>query len=654
MERPTFAGAVLFVATLSGLPGVAGCSGPPPQTQTAPPPPSRPSKQAGQTAVTQAPSGSVRFLDPAAASSWSFPDSATRRGRAERLAKKLQLQLDSEHDRAVTGAGFTFALVVDGDVVLLHGRGVADLENQRVATPDTIYRIASVTKTLTASAIVALRDDGKLTLSDPLAAHLPELDVVYPHRDASPIRVEQVLTHSAGLMRSGPYAELARASTEADLVTAMQMPLTSDPGLGHRYSNFGFGLLGLVVAREGRGTYRDFVRTRLLEPLGMSSSGFDLAALPSERLAVGYRQGARGTYSPVPMSANGAGEAAGGMYSTARDMAAWIRFQLQAWPPRNDPDDAPMKRASLREMHTPRLPYALAFADVSGETSRAQSKSVGLAWEVTKGCYFDRLVGHDGDLEGFHARVRFDVDRNFGFVLLGNTDGADLTGVAERVLDTIVTEDALAPRRREPAAVLVERTSAALARLGSTWREEDHATTFSETLRSQFTSTNAIALGERIAKDVGTCTYARPEAVTDALDAELVFTCERGTLRATARGTGTPLQLYGFRVDVMKPANEDQLAVASAIVRRMTSRDDAALAKELHTKGVASSAKMLLEAGREAGACRVEGGEVSPWSHAASFRLGCAKTRATLRLQERASGVLDIVAIDTPPRKCLR
>jgi CubicO group peptidase (beta-lactamase class C family) len=593
-----------------------------------------------------------QFLDPGIASSWTFPDAAKRKAQAQHLAAKLSAQLDSEHDRATTGAGFAFALVVDGEVVLLKAKGIADLENKRVATPDTIYRVASITKTFTATSVMALRDENKVGLEDPLAAHLAELDVAYPHRDSPPIRIRQVLTHSAGLARSGPYAELARPSTEADLIEAMKLPLTSDPGLGHRYSNFGFGVLGLMVGRKAGMPYRDFVRTRLLEPLGMTSSSFDLAKLPPDRLAVGYRHEGPGL-APFPMTANGAGEAAGGLYSSARDMAEWIRFQLAAWPPRDDPDEAPVKRATLREMHTPHLPFAIGSSVIAGGASRAHSRSVGLAWEVLKGCYFDRLVGHDGDLDGFHARLRFDADRNLGFVLLGNSDNGDMSGVLDRLLDTIATEDMLAPRKRDPAPALIERANDAVKRLGTSWKDDDHTQAFTETLRSGFGLAEAVALGGRIAKDVGTCTYARAESVTDALDAELLYQCSRGMLRASVRGTGTPLRLFGFKIDVMKPANDDQLAVAKELVLRMQTRDDAALAKALQTKAVATQSKLLLKAGIDAGACKVEGGDVSPWSRAATFRLSCAKTRATLRLQQRSSGAVDLLGIDTPT-KCLR
>lgn len=614
-----------------------------------------PSSSSSSSAPAPPPSAQEqRFLEPNVAASWTFPDGPSRKDRAQRLAAKLSTQLDSEYDRATTGMGVAFALVIDGEIVLVKAKGLADLENKRVATPDTIFRIASVTKTFTATSVMMLRDEGKLQLGDPLSVHLPELDVAYPHRDNAPIRVENMLTHSAGLMRSGPYAELTRPSTEADLIEAMKLPLTSDPALGHKYSNLGFGLLGLVVTRKSKMPYRDFVRSRLLEPLGMTSSGFDLTKLPPDKLAVGYRHDGAGL-SPLPMTANGAGESAGGLYASARDMAAWIRMNLAAWPPRNDAEDLPVRRSTLREMHLPHLPFAIGSAAITGQSSRANTKSVGLAWEVLRGCYFERLVGHDGDLDGFHARLRFDADRNVGFVLLGNSDAGDMTGVAERMLDTIATEDLLAARRREPAPDLIERTKEAVKRIGSgAWTSDDHDAMFAERFRSQFTLAEATSLGARIAKDAGACTYTRAENVIDGLDAELVFRCTKGVLRASSRGTGTPLRLFGFKVDVMTPADSDQIAVAKEIVLRMRAKDDAALAATLKTKAVGTTSKMLQRAGAEAGACTVDGGDVSPWTRSAVFRLSCAKTKgATLRIQQRDSGSIDVLAIDTPV-KCLR
>jgi CubicO group peptidase (beta-lactamase class C family) len=511
--------------------------------RTAPPP--VPTAEAAPGAgLAGSSSRPLRFGDPEAAVRWAFPDAPRRREAARRLAAKLAAQLDVEHDRGATGPGFSFALVVDGDVVLRHANGLADVEGGRAATPETIYRIASITKTFTATAVMALRDEGRLATSDPLSAHLPELDAVYPHRDSSPIRIEQVLTHSAGLARSGRYAELARPSTEADLVDAMALPLADDPGIAHHYSNLGFGLLGLMAGRTAGMPYRELIRTRLLAPLGMTSSAFDVAALPHERVAISYERDG----SPIQATANGAAEGAGGMWSTAPDLARWIRFQLAAWPPRDDPDDGPVRRATLREMQMPRVPIAM----IPG-APRAHALSVGLAWEITTGCYFDRLVGHDGVLEGFRSALRLDVDRALGFVLLTNSEAADVRGIAERLLDTIATEDLLARRRREPAPALVARVEDVLRRLGSSWTDADHEEAFTGGLRKDLGRADAVALGRRIDEDAGSCRYARAESVDDALDAELSFECARGALRVVARASGKPLRLAAFKVTFVRP-----------------------------------------------------------------------------------------------------
>jgi CubicO group peptidase (beta-lactamase class C family) len=628
------------------------------------PPPARPLESAGSpTPLPTAADASraQRFVDRDSAASWTFADASVRRDHGQRLAAKLAAQLDAEPlppssgTNAASGVGFAFALVLDGEPVLFKARGGADAESRRPATPDTIYRIASITKTFTATAIMILRDEGKLALADPLATHLTELDPPYPHQDAPPLRIEQILSHSAGLVRSGPYAELARPSTEADLVEAMRLPLANDPGLGHRYSNFGFGLLGLVVARRsGGGPYREFVQRRILDPLGMTSSGFDLAKLPPERLATGYRIEA-GVLRPTPVTANGAGEGAGGLWASVRDMTAFLRLELGAWPPRDDPDDGPVRRATLREMHAARVPFALGTTTLGG-VSRPWVRSVGLGFEITKGCYFERLVGHDGDLDGFHARMRFDPDRGIGMVLLGNSDTVDVAGIVERVIDTIATEDLLQPRQKQPAPALVERAADVVKRIGASWTAAEHAQVFAE-IPGRTSQPEIAGLLTRLAKEVGGCSSAAPrvEGAVDALDVELVFRCARGIVRVQVRGAGAPLRLTSFRADPMTPAETEQLDLVAGLLPRMQKRDDASLAKVLSTnpKLVSAASKLLLKAGADAGTCRADGGDVSPWTHAASFRLSCTRGKAVLRLQTQKSGGVDLQGIDMPV-KCLR
>jgi CubicO group peptidase (beta-lactamase class C family) len=329
-----------------------------------------------------------------------------------------------------------FALVVDDAVVLRRARGLADVEAGVPATPETLYRIASVTKTFTTDAVLALRDRGELRLDDPIALHLPELvDARYPHADAAPVTIAELLTHAAGLPRSGPWAsrEPSYRSTEAEVLTAAH-ELTADPGIRARYSNLGFSVLGVAIARVAREPYRAFVARELLVPLGMTSTTFEPS--PGANVAAGYVEAA-GHLARAPAIANGAAEGAGGLWSSADDLAKWIRFQLDAWPPRDDADRGPLRRASRRESHVAHLEM-----DVEATPGR-QSRAMGLGWEVERRSPYAHLVEHGGELGGYRTRVVFAPDRGFGFVLLANATSTPMDAIVDRVL---AVTSALAPR----------------------------------------------------------------------------------------------------------------------------------------------------------------------------------------------------------------
>ena len=111
-----------------------------------------------------------------------------------------------ENQRAYSGLpGASLAVVHDQELVWAAGFGWADVERRAPATPDTLYRIASITKTFTATALLQLRDAGKLQLDDPLARHLPWFDIASPHAEAPPITIRHLLTHTAGLPREAAF-----------------------------------------------------------------------------------------------------------------------------------------------------------------------------------------------------------------------------------------------------------------------------------------------------------------------------------------------------------------------------------------------------------------------------------------------------------------
>jgi D-alanyl-D-alanine carboxypeptidase len=317
--------------------------------------------------------------------------------------------------------GASTGVVVDDELAWTYGYGFADVEAERPHDARTLFRIASITKTFTATAILQLRDEGKLHLDDPAIAFLPEL------RDASSsfgpietITLRRMLSHESGLMGDPPGArwfhDIYEPSPEANLARAAEIATTIPPNVQQKYSNLAFQLLGEVIARIDGRSYVDAIRERILGPLGMDSSGFHpLPPALQERGAVGYR--AR-WLSDAFVPAAGLAEfpaAEGGLQSCVEDVARWLSAQF------------PMEHASewhrtvlsdqtLREMHRPRY--------LEGEKWEE-------AWCV--GWYAVRKgetvwIQHSGGLPGFITDACFRPQERIGAIafLNGIADAADL------------------------------------------------------------------------------------------------------------------------------------------------------------------------------------------------------------------------------------
>src|SRR5262245_13829537 len=183
------------------------------------------------------------------------------------------------------------AIVHDQELVWARGFGLAHVERQEPATPDTLYRIASITKLFTATALLQLRDAGKLRLDDPLTTHLPWFAIQRAQADAEPITIRHLLTHAAGLPREAafPYWADGQFPTTAEIRAALggQRPPLA-PGVRWKYSNLGLTLAGEIVAAASGQAYAAYVRERILEPLGMRETLVESPAADHPRLAAGY------------------------------------------------------------------------------------------------------------------------------------------------------------------------------------------------------------------------------------------------------------------------------------------------------------------------------------------------------------------------------
>ena len=281
------------------------------------------------------------------------------------------------------------------------------------ADDTTLYRVASVTKTFTGTAIMQLRDEGRLGLDDPVVAHVPELSAAVGVSPIESVTIRRLLSHESGLMGDAPGTNWEgptyQGSVTANLERASEIGARIPPNTQPKYSNMGYQLLGEVVARASGRPYAEYVREQILDPLGMSGSGFPpLPEAKCGRMATGYtvRQFSDELSESVAAPDN---HAEGGLISCVADLARWISFQV-----RKDGGERSgaqvLAESTLAEMHRPRY--------LSGDP----------AWELAWGISWYAIrrdgvvwVQHSGDIHGFSSNVCFDREHRVGAIVLVNT-----------------------------------------------------------------------------------------------------------------------------------------------------------------------------------------------------------------------------------------
>jgi CubicO group peptidase (beta-lactamase class C family) len=356
--------------------------------------------------------------------------------------------------------GIAFGVVLDGNLVFSGSHGLADLESKTPVTGRTMFRIASMTKSFTAMAILQLRDQGKLRLDDPASRHLPELRKLrLLTADAPAITIRDLLTHSAGFPEDNAWGDWQLADTESDLVQLMRdRPWFSNPpGVAYEYSNLGFALLGRVVTRVSRMPYQRYIERRILQPLGMTQTEWEYSNIPPELLAHGYRWEEK-QWKPEPMLHDGSFGAMGGLISSIDEFARYMALHQTAWPPRDDTESGPLKRSSLREMHQPWRISGLALEAKTPEGTNCPMMTgygYGLGW--SKDCNGRMAVGHSGGLPGFGSNWRILPEYGIGVVALANRTYANAGEANTKVLHLLLNTCGLEPWTLPASAILEQR-----------------------------------------------------------------------------------------------------------------------------------------------------------------------------------------------------
>jgi CubicO group peptidase (beta-lactamase class C family) len=342
------------------------------------------------------------------------------------LDRRLKVYVD-EH--LVPGA--VYGVVCDGDLLHWSGYGLADPLRDRKPDHQTLYRVASITKTFTATAIMQLRDRGVLQLSDPIVRFLPEMSAACnPFGRIEDVTLRHLLTHESGLVGEAPTMDLATGrvpSIDEVLEAADHVAVVIPPDSAHKYSNLAFALLGEIIERVAQRPYADWIRQEVTEPLGMNDTVCHPTDDHTERLARGYNARRAGDHLQPAMGRPKPTFSDGGLWSTVEDLARWISFQM------GDGDNTVLSRATRDEMQRTRL-----------LSDQKWKKAQGLTWYGVR--HNDHIfVGHGGLTYGFSSRIAFARDEGVGVIVLVN-------GIAPESLALDIAGDVVAARGVRPRA----------------------------------------------------------------------------------------------------------------------------------------------------------------------------------------------------------
>lgn len=294
--------------------------------------------------------------------------------------------------RAVDRHAFSGTVLAakEGEVIVREGYGMANVELEVPNTPQTVFRIGSVTKPLTALAMIQLADRGAIRLEDPVSRYLPSFS------QGERITLKHLLSHSSGLPNytsaENAAAALVHPATVDELIARFaNEPLEFTPGEQFSYSNSGYVLLGKLIEEVSGQAYAEYMRQHIFTPAGMDDTGMDDNRSIVKRRAAGYEPDEDGSFRNASYINMSNSYAAGGMYSTVDDLYALERALSSGQL---------VSASALRQMHTP------------------SSGDYGLGWFILPP---DRqLIYHHGGINGFTASFMRLPQQQAAVIVLSN------------------------------------------------------------------------------------------------------------------------------------------------------------------------------------------------------------------------------------------
>lgn len=409
-----------------------------------------------------------------------------------------------------------WGVVAGGGLVLTGGCAA---EPDPTPTEQTVFRIASMTKSFTAAAVMILRDRGVVRLDDVIAEIVPELGaVVGPTTDSPPITVRDLLSMAAGMATDDAWADrhLDMSDDEFDALVARGATFAVSPQTHGEYSNLGYAMLGRIIRQRTSRRAQEFITEKLLLWLRMNRTTWkkpnhDDWAMPYE-----VRDDSR-VADMAPLG-DGAGAPMAGLWSCVADLARWVAWLADAFPPRDGDDPGPLCRASRREMQQVQRCWPTAYTPATGvgddaTPARIDGGGYGYGLYVTHDDRFGHFVHHSGGLPGYGSNMRWLPGRGIGVIALANSTYAPMKMLTRRMLE-IVDDHGLIPAvSQRPSAALLSAAHQ-LALLLSDWTDAAADAVFADNVALDESLDRRARRAAELVADHGTLTLVGVEAET--------------------------------------------------------------------------------------------------------------------------------------------
>ena len=438
------------------------------------------------------------------------PDSfSVARPDLERL-----VALRSQQDRC----SIAWGVVANAEMVLT---GACAADPDTLPTEHTVFRIASMTKSFTAAAMMILRDQRLLRLDDVVAEIAPEFAaVIGPTSDSPSITVGHLLSMAAGLATDDAWADrhLDLSDHELEALVARGAVFAWPPQTQGEYSNLGYAMLGRIIQRVTDRRPQDFITANLLRPLGMHRTTWlqpthDDWARPYD--VVDDRRVAES----APLG-DGAIAPMGGLWSCVSDLALWVAWLAGAFPPRDDDDSGPLRRASRREMQqlhrawpTVRIP---APGDSDALPQPIDGDGYGFGLFVSHDHRFGHTVTHSGGLPGYGSNMRWLPGHGIGVIALGNVTYAPMKLMTRGMLELLDDHGLVEAMPVRPSPELVE-AARRLAVVISDWTDDAACVLFSDNVALDESLVRRAQRAAELVAAHGALTLVEVEATTPTM-----------------------------------------------------------------------------------------------------------------------------------------